>query len=481
MKIKKIKSQGEYCYPATIAAAVKDANFLKDTGAVMTQGEINKDLSENKVDKESGKGLSENDFTTELKTKLENLNVDKDLSNTSVNPVQNKLVTAAIEELQKNFVTDLSYRDVQGNVLVQQSTANCYVVKKAGKYKFPLVYGNAIKNGAINTAAYTNLGTNEYMMDFVNAYGNQITSPYIETDTGKTCTSAQFSIGDANIFTELSVSDGYLFFTVTDIPVGGANGVLSVKDADGTIMWNWHIWIFPYDLTPVTLTNETGVNYDILPAYLATTYDGGDETKRKNWYYQWGRSVPMLGPSAYNSTTNATAYGNLSFAITANSSGAYQQGILNPATFWTYGNNKNYNWFGTTSYYNLWDANCSSVGCSDNITVKTVYDPSPVGFKIPNGNTFTYFSNAHITDNWNNGFKFKKNKTDTVGIFFPASGFRYDSGGSLSDVGSYGYVWSSAAGSQNGSYYLYFGSGYVRPQFSYGRAGGFSVCCVSEL
>jgi hypothetical protein len=44
-------------------------------------------LSENKVDKENGKGLSENDFTTELKTKLENLNVDKDLSNTSVNPV----------------------------------------------------------------------------------------------------------------------------------------------------------------------------------------------------------------------------------------------------------------------------------------------------------------------------------------------------------------------------------------------------------
>jgi beta-galactosidase len=31
MKIKKIKSQGEYCYPATIAAAVKDANFTKST------------------------------------------------------------------------------------------------------------------------------------------------------------------------------------------------------------------------------------------------------------------------------------------------------------------------------------------------------------------------------------------------------------------------------------------------------------------
>lgn len=48
MKIKKIKSQGEYCYPATIAAAVKDANFTKltDDGDVpMTQGEINQYLN----------------------------------------------------------------------------------------------------------------------------------------------------------------------------------------------------------------------------------------------------------------------------------------------------------------------------------------------------------------------------------------------------------------------------------------------------
>lgn len=41
MKIKKIKSQGEFVYPATIAAAVKDANFLKEDNKPMTQGEIN--------------------------------------------------------------------------------------------------------------------------------------------------------------------------------------------------------------------------------------------------------------------------------------------------------------------------------------------------------------------------------------------------------------------------------------------------------
>ena len=58
----------------------------------------------NKVDKVSGKGLSTNDFTNELKTKLENIDfeankteVDKALSSTSENPVQNKVVKAALD------------------------------------------------------------------------------------------------------------------------------------------------------------------------------------------------------------------------------------------------------------------------------------------------------------------------------------------------------------------------------------------------
>lgn len=41
MKIKKIKAEGQFIYPATITAAVKDANFLKEDNSPMTQEEIN--------------------------------------------------------------------------------------------------------------------------------------------------------------------------------------------------------------------------------------------------------------------------------------------------------------------------------------------------------------------------------------------------------------------------------------------------------
>ncbi|MDY5237317.1 hypothetical protein, partial [Bacteroides helcogenes] len=35
-----------------------------------------------------------------------------------------------------------------------ENTANCYVVSASGYYSFPLVYGNAIKDGTTNTLAY---------------------------------------------------------------------------------------------------------------------------------------------------------------------------------------------------------------------------------------------------------------------------------------------------------------------------------------
>lgn len=63
------------------------------------------DIIANKVDKVAGKGLSTNDFTTELKDKLDGVEaganktvVDAELSATSENPVQNKAVKAALDK-----------------------------------------------------------------------------------------------------------------------------------------------------------------------------------------------------------------------------------------------------------------------------------------------------------------------------------------------------------------------------------------------
>lgn len=382
-----------------------------------------------------------------------------------------------------NPVKDLSKFDIYGNA-ISQTTANCYVVSKADTYKIPLVFGNALKNGSINSAAYTK-NSGSYSHDFVDFNGTVVTSPYIENVSG-TAASAQLSIADTDgIFTDISIVDGspcrYLQFKVNSIPATGANGVLSIKNSSGVIMWSWHIWVWADSLATVEITNSTSVKYKILPVNLASKWDDTAKTKIKNWFYQFGRPNPMLCPSAYNSTSNHASYGALSYAAASIASNI-QTGIQNPATFYKYSPSYNYNWFRSNSgkTYNLWDAACTSTGNSDNNVVKTIYDPCPIGFKMPNGNTFTYFSISNVVGSFANGWKFKRYSGDTVGVFFPASGSRDFSLGSLHSVGSGGYVWLSSASSQDYACRLYFGSSGVSPQSNGGRALGFSVRPVEE-
>jgi hypothetical protein len=79
---------------------------------------------------------------------------------------------------------------------------------------------------------------------------------------------------------------------------------------------------------------------------------------------------------------------------------------------------------------------------------------------MPNGNTFTGFNTSTVVGPFTNGYYFKKNSSDSIGTFFPASGY-IDSSGLLYNVGSIGSIWLSAAKSVNHAYHLEFSDGFV--------------------
>lgn len=377
--------------------------------------------------------------------------------------------------------TDLSMLDIFG-ASTSRNTANCYVVKTAGEYCFPLVYGNAIKNGAANTAAYTKV-EGEYSHDFVNHLDNVITDPYIANNAGCVPFDAELSVCDtSNIFDKISVAEGnggqYIRFSVNSVPSTGANGVISVFNESGMVMWSWHIWVWSDDLTPVTITNRTGADYNILPVNLATK-KSTTEGKMYNWFYQWGRPTPMLPPKDYNIKSNATNYGVKTFAFSSAKADTYGIGIQNPQIFYE-SSSSPYNWFVADACYNLWDANCVSTGNSDNTVIKTVYDPCPAGFKMPNGNAFTGLSSKNAVGGFNNGWYFKRNAEDTTGVFFPASGYRNGSYGSLYSVGDYGYMWYSSVYSQDRAYSMEFYKYGVNTQMVVQLSQGYSVRPVQE-
>ena len=65
----------------------------------------------------------------------------------------------------------------------KRCTSNCYMVAGPGTYVIPLVYGNAITNGNINTDAYApGVSQNNAWPTFKNAFDLDIHSPYINQD-----------------------------------------------------------------------------------------------------------------------------------------------------------------------------------------------------------------------------------------------------------------------------------------------------------
>ena len=485
-KIRKLKDgEGNIIAPVTSTKAV-----INETGQDV---EI---LLDEKVDFPTlNEKLNERvDFPT-LNEKL-NERVDFPTLNEKLNEKVGFKDAAGNPGIPKLPSVDLSLTDIYGNYIGTRETANCYVINTSGDYKFPLIYGNAIKDGANNTQAYISAG-GQYQSGFVNMFNNPISSPYIEEDINNVISSAEVLISDEpDIISDLEIINDFpcrfVRFHVSNIPETGANAVIGVRDGNGSIAWSWHIWLWRENLATISITNYSGNTYNFLPVNLGSKYDDttiyDTEPKRhiKSWYYQWGRKDPMLLPESYNSSNNHPYYGTTSFSIEP-CAASVAESIKNPCTFYKKDSNYNYNWVQLNYYYNFWDATCGSTGATEKVIVKTIYDPCPRDFTVPNARVFTGFTstggNTNTAEQFNvigsfaNGWYFKKNENDSSGAFFPASGYRDQSSGgfSNSNVGILGYCWSAGVLNANNAYNLYFGSGHVYPLFNVHRASAFPV------
>ena len=422
---------------------------------------------------------------------------------------------------------------------VNRSTANSYVISAPGHYRIPLVYGNAIENGATNANSYTSHAAagNSYVLYNFKDHNNQnITDPWIEKTNGAAnngVDGAEVVWADAADLVHLSSTpishdasgNAFLDFEVTAADIQSGNAVVAVKKG-GTTVWSWHLWFAPKDaLDKIPVTNYQGKVYNFTKETLGwkptqwsgSTYDKartvkvkvvqtiknggvaqetvinitqnpGNVKKGATTLYQFGRKDAFPGVDASDLAANSH------FTQNAGDNMSIMNGIQHPDNFYIWGSS----WYSTPptgySYYNLWSAENTTTGFNDNSVVKTVYDPCPVGFKMPASNAFTGFTangqnggtmNVDGTDNWqtyqnNFGHNFWTNSSKTATINFPASGYRYGSGGSLSDVGYSGYYWSAVPYNANYGCYLYFYSGDVGPLGSNYRTYGFAARPVSE-
>ena len=410
-----------------------------------------------------------------------------------------------------------------------ENTANCYVVSAPGYYSFPLVYGNALKNRSTNESAYKtgNTGSN-ILSNFINHTGAGISDPYIANNNGCTPAKAELVWQDVmDLVTDIKYNagsnGGNISFKVDRFSIQQGNAVIAIKDASNNVLWSWHIWVTDENIDNVIeVTNYQNVKYNIMPVNLGwcdddvTTYaersckvrfTAGDASKEvtirqvsasitirgNHPYYQWGRKDP-LRPSNGLANTNKTWYDKNGTSSQSNpATENFSAGVTCIMNYILKPDVMQNQVSGDNAYANLWSVDNTVYTANDNPVVKTVYDPSPVGFKLPPGNVFTGFTttggststSSEINGTWSSsslkGWNFYTDSSKSKTIFFPASGYRYRSNGMVSNVSSDGFYWSAVPSSPTKGHYLYFSSLEVIPlSTSNYRAVGFGVRSCQE-
>lgn len=391
---------------------------------------------------------------------------------------------------------DLSMVDNAGNARASMTTANCYLVHKAGDYKLPLVYGNAIKNGTLNTVSFYPKTTGQ-LTRFINHAGEGITGPWItksgsglNAGMGLTAASAELLWQDVEgLISAVSVDGDYLNFTVGSFNPG--NAVIAVKDGSGTILWSWHIWATSETLSSTIFAYNA--SYKVAAVNLGWVATGGSDKQGYCPYYQWGRKDPFIPCNGTtNGNTNKTVYNISGTSVTgityqASTTATIADNIKNPTTH--YYNSSNRGPCNTT-YYNMWDAQNTASNVVRSIAKKTIYDPCPPGFCVPTsgfflelcGNTLPSNENGTTSLNqftWDSSNGGKLYSTINPNIYFPAVDYRMYNSGALTSVGSRGYYWSATPSEAEFGRDLYFNNaGWNWSRWF--RASGFPIRPIAE-
>lgn len=344
----------------------------------------------------------------------------------------NIVINSAIEEGPKN--------------IGKNGTANCYIVSEAGEYKFPLVKGNTEES--VGTVAKAAL--------LWETWNNQ------EAVTAN------------SVIASVDCVDGFITFS-TPSTLKPGNALIAALDANDEVLWSWHIWI---PATPIT--DAVGENYSVKPAMsrnlgalvdTPAVLDPVATVESFGLLYQWGRKDPFPGLGVVSGTGAITVAGTEMTSQVGPMT--VEEAIKNPTVYITKSETSK-DWL---------PAITDEVGLLWGETEKSVYDPCPVGYMLPERNKSCGFWDGNLVDRDYFAVD-SENCCYTVGtMIFPLSGYIDEGTEGQKKAGTRSLVWSARwdSGTENG-YGMY---GYTDDGVKFQRSGqvrtrGGSVRCVAE-
>ena len=216
--------------------------------------------------------------------------------------------------------------------------------------------------------------------------------------------------------------------TADDVKSG--NAIIAAYDADSNIVWTWHIWVCD-SISDVTINNVTIMDKNLgavwTPTSRNTAVDNGDEAlKTYGLYYQWGRKDPSPGPMSYNynfiDMRTATYYAfdavrnDVSLVTMVGRAPSITDGVANPSVILApcdVGDEYSNDWLFVKND-DLWGYVSGK---------KTIYDPCPYGYKVPNDEIQSVLGRINNSnfDQW--GAVYDSNG---VYAYFPYAGWKGD-------------------------------------------------------
>lgn len=371
-------------------------------------------------------------------------------------------------------VTDLSAAE----------TANCYIVKAAGNYRFDAtVRGNGKKVKGIDF--------NEEKLDPASV-------------------KLVWQSDKKGLLDSLELNDGHIYFTSNG---RSGNALIAALDEAGKIIWSWHIWFPGEEISELKTAGSTLVMDRNLGAL---SIDSGSPESH-GLLYQWGRKDPFPASPVVSGGTTSTmpvavfdADGN-EVEIIASSrenseNNTLEYAVFHPATVLS--NNSQYS--DCRDWLRKEFSNPALWGGTEG--EKSLFDPCPAGYRVPKKGTFDFFTSSGgyetdiagfsvyditsdgITDgnDYENGWYILLDPTSDSYSYFPAA-TRYDGSYAMlmgSKAGLWGNYWYADAADDAddsfvpcGAYALAFRFEEeisASPKAVGGRADAYSVRCVKE-
>ena len=178
------------------------------------------------------------------------------------------------------------------------------------------------------------------------------------------------------------------------------NALIGAYDADGNLIWSWHIWVTNNDPmadeNTFTIGGATMMNHNL----GADTNNEGDSDndaigRSYGMYYQWGRKEPIPGPNDWNFSLNydMVLYDYNDYEahigyVESSEGGSIEWTTVNPLNIILGNPDNDYDWLNNGHDNDLWSA-----------AKKSNNDPCPAGWMLPDSSLFESLTIAASDDN----------------------------------------------------------------------------------